>query len=74
MNRNLNSYFFKDIHNWYLYYKRYLIYSYKFIIHESKKNNIIIVEDQESFKDFIYTIYENSNKQKISKRLLKIIF
>lgn len=63
----------EKINKWFKYYKLHLRYLYSCMIDISKNNNITIINDKRTFRDFVYTIYENSRKTKIDKNLLNII-
>ena len=65
--RKLN--YFNNIKDWYNYYKIYLIKLYNDLLKLSKSYGININNKKDKNKDFIETMYENSDKFKYQKYL-----
>jgi len=71
--KKIKSSYFTDIREWYSYYRLYINNVYYRLLRISKNNNINIIDNIETYKDFVYTLFENSNGYKISKRFLDIV-
>ena len=68
--KSKNNYLIKK---WYNYYKIHLQYLYSNLLDIANANNINIIDDKDTYNDFVLTIYENSFNRQIPKNLLNII-
>ena len=63
----MNSYINDDIYNnWYNINNNVLTHLYYELLIISKKNNIIIYDNKNTYQDFLYMMYVNSNKTVVS--------